>query len=448
MLTQPVQSTVFIVDVVPIPADEDQMPVGNEPPDCSPDCGAAPSNQVQDPGWWCTDADGHRRLRVRERYTYVVPEASLENEVEDPCQADLICQHILEIDGHRDRHYEITREVELAYEKIGPGNISIFGDSLHFDDAGLRIMTRACGPAYVDRNECQLRSSVIEKAVVNFLQTSGKSGRQNNFLNTAFGEDCYHSLFEGGNQENIEGNSLKSTLSAILTRWLKRISNQVKSKEGTLEATQDNRRRVYYFHTEACFPEPAKATQADKLAIKAVSEVMVVPQRTDSPLTEVELADAKLRPIIWFPFVNEAFAFAAVTGPNRFRLLGRMGAMTHGYRITDDFHWQVNIKELRPLTFAEDILPDGSGKFAEFDAGALPPGDCDMGLDIDERIDLWRDPVPFFIGAMPLDDPQGFDHKDLDQLHKSRAGNFCYLEGKLNTPIIFDPVVNCGSCPG
>jgi hypothetical protein len=417
MLTQPVQSTVFIVDVVPIPADGDETPVGNELPDCSPDCGAAPSYHIQDPGW-CTDADGHRRLRVRERYTYVVPEELLENEVDDLCQADLICKHILEIDGHRGRHYEITREVELAYGKIGPGQISILGDSLHFDDAGLRIMTRACGPAYVDRTECQLRSAVVEKAVVNFLQTSENQEDRifswASYLNTALGEECFHRLFEGS----------------------------------TVEAIEDNRRRVYYFHTEACFPEPANATPAAELVIRPLVAVGNDLEAADLPIPDHELADAKLRPIIWFPFKNEAFAFAAVTGPNRFRLLGRMGAMTHGNRITDDFHWQVNIKELRPLTFAEDILPDGSGKFAELDAGALPPGDCDMGLDIDERIDLWRDPVPFYIGAMPLDDPQGFDYSDLDQLHKSRAGNFCFLEGEFNTPIVFDPVVNCGSCPG
>ncbi|MFO7663089.1 MAG: hypothetical protein R6X18_10910 [Chloroflexota bacterium] len=412
MLKQPVQSTVFIVDVVDI----------NTHP--------WPFNSIQ-------PIINGNRIRVRERYTIIVPD-NWNGDLHDDCEASAT-QSVLQLHLAQ----AITREVELEYELIGPGSITINCDRIHFQDAGLRILTRACGPAYVLKDRCRLRSQMIVSAISNYLNALGRrdeeerlstdSERQSNEKQTDFTE-------MGPDEEQI-----RYWLEYLRAVWNEECFNEL--FEESVEAVNDPRRRVYYFHADTHLQKPALgAATGVALQTDVFRGAYPMPQ-SEQPIDLNDLNGFNLYPLIWYPFTEEAFAFAAVISADRFKLLGRMGGLTRGYRITDDLHWQVNIDEFRPLTFAEDIMPGPTTieKFAEFDAGPLPPGDFDIGLDPDDIIHLWLEPVPFYIGAMPISDPTQFQHSDLTDLHQTQT--FRFLEGELDTPIFFDPVVNCGSCP-
>jgi hypothetical protein len=401
MLTQPVQSTVFIVDVVDL---------GTHP---------WPFSHI------LPIDNGTHRIRARERYSIIVPDG-WEDDIDDTCGDSVL---VSELPIHLAR--VVTWEVELEYELIGTGNIDIIHDSIHFHEAGLRIMTRACGPAYALEERCKLRSRLVISAVNNYLnaiesQNDVERHKEDNvfesenvddltywqnFLGAVWDEDCFGELFPNA-----------------------------------VRAVDDVRRRVYYFHADAHLIKPATGA-ATGVALGTDIFQGAFPLQASSTLVDPNhLADYNLYPLIWYPFENEAFAFAAAISADRFKLLGRMGGLTRGYRITDDLHWQANIDEERPLTFAEDIVPGAMiEKYAEFDAGALPPGDFDIGLDPTEVIHLWLQPVPFYIGAMPLGDPVAIENRHLSTLHDTHG--FAFLEGEIDTPIIFDPVVNCGSCP-
>ncbi|MEZ4519892.1 MAG: hypothetical protein R3C44_24690 [Chloroflexota bacterium] len=254
---------------------------------------------------------------------------------------------------------------------------------------------------------------MIVKAITSFLMTYDNDEMQyalwRDYLAAALGPECYERLLGEG--------------------------------VASVRAIEDVGKRVYYFHTDAFFPDPAQAVEASLLPNDTFRGVFPLPAGSE---TQPVLKGSYLRPIIWFPFENEAFAFGAITTPDTFRLFGRMGALTRGYRVTDDGHWRIIANEPRPLTFAEDVDTTGSFKYAEFDAGPLPPGDLNIGLDLAANIRLYADRVPFYIGAMPLDEPTRLEFGRLTDLHLNTR--FSYLEAVLDTPIIFDPMINCQAC--
>lgn len=386
MPSQLVQATTYLIDVVDI----------GEP--------GGPASPI---------TNATHRIRVRERYTYIAPKDA---DLPDPCRGRGATIDELELPTAANgiTYVQTTREIELAYEMVGPGNVGIRGDRIVFENAGLRCHTAACGPAYAD--SAGHLSSLVLQGIANFYETSASDDERydqwNNYLALALGEN-YWNLFPDNRSPDVE-------------------------------AVDDVGRRVYYFHVDACLPvpEPEQALMAaaltDSVALFGGAYPLPDPTVVEFP----QAIAGQLRPIIYFPFVEEAFAFGAITEGKSLRLFGRMGRLTRGYRVSTNPFWRVFINEKLPLTFAEDIHPDDQKKYAELDAGPLPPSDFNLGLD-NETVFLHAEPVPFYVGAMPLVDPALLSLEELERLD---GGQFCYLTAELDTPIIFDPMANCGSC--
>ena len=429
-----IQSTMFIVDVV----DKQVKPL----PDYIKETRLIES--------------GGRRLRVRERYTYIVPiDFVLPEAWQDDCRTDVVSSYDIESESGRFR--EITRETELDYEQVGPGTVTIEGNSIRFHNAGLRCWSRACGPVYaamrataenppdLSPQACQqLRSAPIVEGIGNYLRAPKENWQRTywqDYLISALSLACFNALLN----ENVA--------------------------EPEVRSTADPGRRVYYFHVDAYLPPPdmkpvvswrtEDVVEALKFAVAVneyEAEVFKRPPYVDPNAVNLRpplnLAGSFLRPIFWFPFKYEAFAFGAITSQEHFRLYGRMGALTDGYVATDDVHWAGTAGPMRekwPLTLAEDVDPMGGFKYAEFDAGPLPPGDNDFRLKPDAGVSLWPAAVPFYLGAMPLMDPTllklAGNGKTPALVNESGSEpDFCYLEGTLDMPILFDPIVNCQGC--
>lgn len=347
------------------------------------------------------------------------------------------------------------QEEELTYEVMPEGGpVTLVGQTLHFASGGLRIWTKAIDLAErVDA--CSLVSNLVLQPIISEIEALNDI--VGGFISSQ--EDQEAPVDPGWLREQVLDRPLGRDITMALANC---VGNLFGDLEGfqirkAISVVDSPRTRVFDFHAHARFHDDGQGTRAEALAI-AVGGIkdVTAPDAAEMGAIPANLVRAgRMQPIIWFPFQDhEAFAFGATTGAGTLRLFGRLGPATDGYRISGDTHWKVNDDETRILTFREDIDPrtlTSDDKHAEFDAGAIFPGDVDTKLSLDTPR-LYLEPVPFYIGAMPLEDPKDLmvTPGEAERPHLTNGGEavgaFAFLSGELDVPIVFDPIQECNGC--